>query len=419
MLYLFLFISVIVVCGSAANAVKTDDVDVEGYISIEAGIGTSPDRVVPVPRRYFNIDVWTDRRTYYNGDNIRVYFRANRDAYVFIFDTDPSGVTRQLFPNWYDRDNFVQAHRTYSIPDYNYDLRVTGPRGREYLRAVAVRSKPNFLDPFYRFRSGEPFPRIERGPRAMIEELKKHGSKAEKHERKSETKVSPERIVPVPPAPPPPSRPYNYAESATSFYVRDGDYWWHDPNDRYDWEPPDYYDDHWYSGRKATLTIRSIPSNARIYIDGSYYGETTKSVQVRPGRHTVRLVKRGFLEWEDRVFVRAGQREYIRARLDHRSYRRHDSGKHRDRDTRPQDRIPGRPRRAEPDEEQYERSRRNEFRSRGFIRETPVDSPPGNADKDVRVNEPPSRDSFRDTRDSRRGERYRNNNPDNVNSQNR
>ena len=73
--------------------------------------------------------IWTDAYRYYEGDPVRVYFRTTQDAYVYIFDRDTEGQTRQLFPNYYDRENFVRGGVTYRIPDRNYGLRVSGPSG--------------------------------------------------------------------------------------------------------------------------------------------------------------------------------------------------------------------------------------------------------------------------------------------------
>ncbi len=105
-------------------------------------------RIRPVPDPYnrpVRVEVWTDRRegsTYCAGDSIRIFFRTNIDAYVTIYDLNTQGRVNVLFPNRYHRDNFVRGGRTYSLPSgYGYRLMVEGPRGWEYLRAVATTNR--------------------------------------------------------------------------------------------------------------------------------------------------------------------------------------------------------------------------------------------------------------------------------------
>jgi hypothetical protein len=88
------------------------------------------------------LDVWTSRgdgAVYNNGDEIAVYFRASGDCFVTIYDITTDGRTIVLFPEYPD-DGFVRGGITYRLPGY-YDgpaLRVSGPRGIEYIHAVAT-----------------------------------------------------------------------------------------------------------------------------------------------------------------------------------------------------------------------------------------------------------------------------------------
>ena len=98
---------------------------------------------VPSHEAGLRVDVWTDRgdgSVYHPGDEVFVYFHASDDCYVTIYDIDTEGRVRMLFPQYPD-DGFVYGGMTYRIPDY-YDrsvLRATGPRGVEYIHAVATR----------------------------------------------------------------------------------------------------------------------------------------------------------------------------------------------------------------------------------------------------------------------------------------
>lgn len=116
-------------------------------------------RVVPRPANgRFDVDISTNRATYEVGDSVRIQFRANRDAYVYVFSTDARGRSRQIFPNFWDRDNFVRAGRTYTIPRGGYDLVAEPPYGRETISIVAVRSRSGIPDRFRTFSRNDPFP---------------------------------------------------------------------------------------------------------------------------------------------------------------------------------------------------------------------------------------------------------------------
>lgn len=266
----------------------------------------------------FDIQIWTDRKIYYIGEDIRIYFRANRDAYVYIYNTDAAGFTRLIFPNYYDSDNFIRAHHTYVIPDYRYSLKIIGPAGREELEIVAVRSRVYFYERYYRFSPDEPFPKMREGARGLINELQKQNEATRSRQRTEEPKSSREReskaIVPVPRPQPLPPLPYEYATDSTSIYVRGG-YWVPD----YDhWRPPFYpAPDYWRRGAGfGYLIIRSKPEQANIYIDGDYKGKTPKTLLLPVGTYRVVLSKSGYLDWTERIRIERGERQYIYADLD-------------------------------------------------------------------------------------------------------
>jgi|GEM_PF-547837 len=343
--------------------------------------------IIVTPDIDFRVDIWTERTVYYPGETIRIFFHASRDCYVYIFDIDPRGTTRQIFPNYYDQDNFIRAGYTYSIPDYGYRLEVTGPSGREYLHAIAVRDHYPFLRDFERFRRSDPFPRHSRGLKGFKQKLEsgarsqewsenqhkknkqellegKSGSlKAKNKPGSLEAEEKPgtleaenkesealeagrrkkgvpagavpkekvgvdirikKRVVPRPIRPHPPIR--QYAESYTSFNVRSRGYY--DPYD--DFRPP-----------VPTKRIRfsSIPDDALLYIDGEFYGKTTQRVILPFGSHRIRMRKRGYYDWVRTIYVDEHS-EYrimgnLRRRLDGywQPYRREWDGAHRkDRD---------------------------------------------------------------------------------------
>ncbi len=91
----------------------------------------------------FKIDIWTDKKMYRVGEEIRFYFRSDHDCYVSLIDYDPNGNVKILFPNRYYQNNFIKAGKTYIIPgsEYGFKLNIEPPTGIERIKAIAT-TKP-------------------------------------------------------------------------------------------------------------------------------------------------------------------------------------------------------------------------------------------------------------------------------------
>lgn len=93
--------------------------------------------------RYLDVEVWSNHSDgeYYDGDNIVVHFRVNRDAFVAIYSIDTRGRVNLLFPTYEGEDNFVYGGVTYNLPgdQADYDLEVSGPEGFENIQIIASR----------------------------------------------------------------------------------------------------------------------------------------------------------------------------------------------------------------------------------------------------------------------------------------
>jgi len=219
----------------------------------EDALTIHPDSVeiVPVPRPRpptLKVQVWTDQSRYGIGDEVMIYFRSDRDARVYIFNTDAGGATRQIFPNAFDRDNWVHGDVTYAIPDATYRLVATGPVGWETLRIVAHATSHIYFPSYHRFLHPEadPFPLRPGGPQPLLQRLEsgegswvpaepEPGPGVTEYEGQTgvpspHEEVSPSdresAMVPVPPPRPPqefrrPGRfpPPDYGEDQTTFYV--------------------------------------------------------------------------------------------------------------------------------------------------------------------------------------------------------
>lgn len=94
------------------------------------------------------IDVWVnkgDGAHYYYGEDVAVFFRADDDCYVVVYDVDPSGEVNILFPGSFNGSSYVRGGEIYRVPDYGDDFRleVAGQSGTEHIFAVASYSYMN------------------------------------------------------------------------------------------------------------------------------------------------------------------------------------------------------------------------------------------------------------------------------------
>ncbi len=87
------------------------------------------------------VEVWVDNEDgiYYEGENITISFRADRDGYVAIYSVDTRGDVNLLYPVDSRDNGRVLGGEIYTIPGRydDYNLVVSGPEGIEHIQAVA------------------------------------------------------------------------------------------------------------------------------------------------------------------------------------------------------------------------------------------------------------------------------------------
>jgi len=93
------------------------------------------------PSRQAHVEVWLNKHNgsvYRPGQVVRVYFQTDSDCYVTVYNIDAEGFIHVLYPK-YDDKAWVEGGQIYEIPDPydDYDLIVDGPKGIEYVVAVA------------------------------------------------------------------------------------------------------------------------------------------------------------------------------------------------------------------------------------------------------------------------------------------
>lgn len=121
-----------------------------------------------------SVTAWVDRtsNTYAVGEQVRLFVKPSKDAWVTVLNVGPSGQTTMLFPNAHQKDNKVPGNRTVEIPSpaSGAGIKVSAPVGRELIKVVASTS-PTPLFPAVKMTRAAPFPRLGAGARAVARDL--------------------------------------------------------------------------------------------------------------------------------------------------------------------------------------------------------------------------------------------------------
>jgi hypothetical protein len=116
----------------------------------------------PAPFYPIQPEIWTAKDAYAINESIEFFFSVNRDAYVYIFNTDAAGITSQIFPNYWDQSNYIRAGRVYKIPTYspdNYHFRIAEPAGSESVTIMATADRYQPVTVYHTsFSSHDPYP---------------------------------------------------------------------------------------------------------------------------------------------------------------------------------------------------------------------------------------------------------------------
>ena len=223
----------------------------------------------PVPE--FKIEVWVDKgcgKSYTVGENINIYFRSNKDCYLTLLDFTPGGGIRLLFPNRYEKNNFLEANKVHTIPP---GFVVTPPPGKEMIRAIATTSPWQFFsdEEITKYHSEHPeerYPIISRSEEGF----------ASKFNQKI-------KIIPRP----------DWAVASCIFNVISK-------------VVPQY----------GKIKATSSPSYAEVYLDGAYRGKTPITLSnVKVGKHIIKVTKKDYHNYSETVQVKGSSTTYVFARL--------------------------------------------------------------------------------------------------------
>jgi hypothetical protein len=136
--------------------------------SLGAAQGTpAPLGIVPTPTpQPSSATIWTDRSTYVIGETVTIYFTVSQASYVYIYDVQPDGIVRLIFPNAYSQGNYVSAG-THTLPDGLYRFTVAPPTGTEQLQIIASPINLGLNPPAYY----EPFPLVGVNPQSATNDI--------------------------------------------------------------------------------------------------------------------------------------------------------------------------------------------------------------------------------------------------------
>ncbi len=124
----------------------------------------SPQGIIvnPVPTD-LEVQTWVDRdpsgsgsATYFFGDKIKIYTRANQNAYVYLFNINADGQIDLILPNAFNPNHYLRAGETRIFPEpgARYEFTISGPAGVDQVLAVASR-QPLSLSQIADIRSGQ------------------------------------------------------------------------------------------------------------------------------------------------------------------------------------------------------------------------------------------------------------------------
>ena len=146
-------------------------VGIIGALVFASGQGApSPLGIVPSPNPTpLTVNIWMGKPVYAVGEAAQIMFSVNQPAFVYIYDIQPNGIVRLIFPNAYSRNNYVSAG-THVLPDGNYRLIITPPTGVEQLQIIASTAPLNLTPTCYQ----EPFPQIGSDPQSAGNTIRGH-----------------------------------------------------------------------------------------------------------------------------------------------------------------------------------------------------------------------------------------------------
>ena len=89
--------------------------------------------LVEDPSSPLSIRAWTEKKSYGNGEMVKIFFRGNKHFYARVIYRNAAGELLQLLPNPYRKANFFSGDQVQELPsgDDRFDIEVIPPFGTE------------------------------------------------------------------------------------------------------------------------------------------------------------------------------------------------------------------------------------------------------------------------------------------------
>ncbi|MBI5211838.1 MAG: DUF4384 domain-containing protein [Nitrospirae bacterium] len=87
------------------------------------------------------------------GDEVKIFYQASKNCYVYIFSVAADGSVTLLLPNSMNRENFIAAEKAYKFPPANSSIRLKalflpdykGNTAEEKIKVIATRKKEDIV----------------------------------------------------------------------------------------------------------------------------------------------------------------------------------------------------------------------------------------------------------------------------------
>ena len=101
------------------------------------------------PNAAFSVKVETDSPVYSEGDLLQAYVTSGEDGYLYLFYRDAEAKVSVLFPNQWQKNNFIKGGERVAVPKRQGDtfqITICAPFGSELLTAVVSKKPLPFID---------------------------------------------------------------------------------------------------------------------------------------------------------------------------------------------------------------------------------------------------------------------------------
>jgi hypothetical protein len=107
--------------------------------TMAASVKKNQDALISNPSGPLNINVWTDKKQYTQGERMKVFIKANKPFYANVVYKQADNSLLQLLPNPYRAQNYFNGGVVYEIPsgEDRFDLKVAAPFGAENVTVYA------------------------------------------------------------------------------------------------------------------------------------------------------------------------------------------------------------------------------------------------------------------------------------------